>query len=114
MNVITLSPTDCAREMRADETRFGGVPFDALETLAKYYAESSGAADEPLDFDPVGWSCDWAWYEKGDGYLIPDHDYLLDENDDEDDESREENLIKELRGRTTVLDTETGYWIRAF
>lgn len=109
MIINTLSPAECAHDMLDYEQQFGDTPYSALETLAEYYDELSEETGQPIEFDPVAWACDWAWYAVGDDTLRSDYGYLMP-----GDDYMDEDLLNELRNQTTVLDTDTGYWVQAF
>ncbi len=109
MIINTLSPAECAHDMLDYEQQFGDTPYSALETLAEHYDELSEETGQPIEFDPVAWACDWAWYSVGDEMLRSDYGYLMP-----DDDYTDEDLLNELRNQTAVLDTDTGYWVQAF
>jgi hypothetical protein len=86
--------------------------FEALDALIDFYDE----VDPDYDFDPIGICCDWNEYGKtpclGWKDLISDYSYLLDEDEDleEDEEPQEwseeekiEAIIEALEDKTTVI-----------
>lgn len=68
-------------------------------TIQKYYDDLSESIDEDIEFEPVGWCCEWSEYDN-----------LLEFNTEYWGEGKNENWfsLDELKEQTEVLELSGG------
>lgn len=103
----TIDKHDFIEEFKA-YGRMDGYSFDGLTAIFGYLEEMESDTGEEMELDVIAICCDFSEYDE-DG-LKSDYGYIMDESE----ECEIEELISELRDRTTVVEFEGGWIIQAF
>lgn len=85
----------------ARNSRLSSFSEDALESMFDYYEESG----TDVSYDPVAFNCEWT--ELTGEELIEQYSYLLDS----DEEEEEESIVSELETRTTLFELNNGNYL---
>lgn len=66
-----------------NETIRDSFTYEAAGALFDWYTDLAEGCGEPIEFDPVGFRCDWSEYALDE--LQDDYGYLLDEDQEPED-----------------------------
>ena len=86
----------------ARNSRLVSFSEDALETMFNYYEEC-----ENVDYDPIAFDCEWTEFTENE--LIDQYDYLV--NEDEDEDEKTENIVSSLEQRTIIFKLNNGNYL---
>jgi len=91
-----------------DETMRASFTYEAAGALFDWYSDLAEDCGQPVEFDPVGFRCDWSEYALDE--LMTDYGHLLD------DDQEPEDLPEVLENHTTIikLDSVQGWLVMAF
>ena len=91
-----------------DETMRASFTYEAAGALFDWYSDLAEDCGQPVEFDPVGFRCDWSEYALDE--LMTDYGHLLD------DDQEPEELPEVLENHTTIikLDSVQGWLVMAF
>lgn len=85
----------------ASYSRLVSFSEEALGKMFDYYEESG----TDVSYDPVAFNCEWT--ELTGEELIEQYSYLLDS----DEEEEEESIVSELETRTTLFELNNGNYL---
>lgn len=88
----------------ASYSRLVSFSEEALGKMFDYYEESG----TDVSYDPVAFNCEWTEL-KGEE-LIEQYSYLLD-SDEEEEEDIKESIVSELETRTTLFELNNGNYL---
>ena len=66
-----------------NETMRASFTYEAAGALFDWYTDLAEDCGEPVEFDPVGFRCDWSEYSLDE--LVTDYGHLLDEDQEPED-----------------------------
>ena len=78
-----------------NETMRASFTYEAAGALFDWYSDLAEDCGAPVEFDPVGFRCDWSEYSLDE--LMTDYGYLLD------DDQEPEDLPEVLENHTTII-----------
>ena len=95
-------------QFTGNETMRASFTYEAAGALFDWYTDLAEGCGEPVEFDPVGFRCDWSEYALDE--LVTDYGHLLD------DDQEPEDLPEVLEQHTTIikLDGVQGWLVMAF
>ena len=79
----------------------------ALVALFDYYRELEGEAEDEIGFDPIAICCDWTEYDSATEAAAA-YGWLLEESEDEKNDTSEREAMQYLHDETTVLELSGG------
>ena len=82
-----------------NETIRDSFTYEAAGALFDWYSDLAEDCGEPVEFDPVGFRCDWSEYSLDE--LMTDYGHLLEEGQEPED------LPEVLEQHTTILELKT-------
>jgi hypothetical protein len=82
-------------QFTGNETMRASFTYEAAAALYAYYMDFSNDVGEDIEFDPVGFRCDWSEYSLDE--LMTDYGHLLD------DDQGPEDLPEVLENHTIII-----------
>ena len=113
MSIIktVTNPYEFAEWLKQSDNYKNNFSFDGANAVQAYYDELSEDLGENIEFDPVGWCCEFSEYKDFDtfqhdtGYTQNGVEYLGYENI---------HNLDELKDNTTVIEFDGGLLVAQF